>query len=102
MLTVGEEQGWSVGPYFMLREPQFLGSVHVVHDKRPIVGDQGLKLAAQRIALDPIEHIAAVAGAGGDGVVRIDVRNIVPDVLKALHEITVRSTAFMVSIFSHR
>ena len=57
------------------------------HAKHAIMTDERFKLPAQRVPLDPIHHVPAVAGAQGDGVVGVDEGKLVLDVREPAHEI---------------
>lgn len=52
---------------------------------------QGFEFAAERLALDPVDHVAAVTGAEGNGAGRVDegVVFVVLNVLKGVDEINV-------------
>lgn len=56
--------------------------------------NQGLELAAERVPLDPVDHEATEARAGGDAVVGIDVGDVVADVFPALDEVDVGGSAW--------
>ena len=74
-------------------EVQLFGRELARHAEDAIVRDQRLELAAERMALDPIHHVAAVAGAQADGAAGIDVRHVLLDVFEALDEILVGQAA---------
>lgn len=70
-------------PYIVLSEPQLLSGHHIIHDERPVVCDYRLELATQRVPLDPVHHVAAEAGTGGDAVIGVDVVEVVADIFPA-------------------
>lgn len=53
------------------------------------MADQGLELAAQIAALDPVDHEATVAGTGGDTVVGVNEVEVLVDVFPAFDEVFV-------------
>lgn len=57
------------------------------------MGDEGFEFATQRITLDPVEHVTAETGSGGDSVISIDVGDVLLDVLPGFDEVIIRRTA---------
>lgn len=53
------------------------------------MADQGLELAAQIAALDPVDHEATIAGTGGDTVVGVNEVEVLVDVFPAFDEVFV-------------
>lgn len=54
---------------------------------------QRLELASQLASLDPVDHEAAVAGAGGDALRGVHVVKVIADVFPGFDEVTVRGAA---------
>lgn len=58
-----------------------------------VVADEGFEFAAEFVALDPVDHVAAKRGAGSDGAVRVDEIDVVAKVLEDFDEIAVGGAA---------
>lgn len=74
-----------------LDEPEFVCAVGGDLVDFAVVADKGLEFATEGVALDPIDHVAAERSAGSNGAVRINVVDVVAEVLKDLNEVSVRA-----------
>ncbi len=77
----------------VVREEQLFRGILVQGAEDTVVGDEGFELAAEGVALDPVDHEAAVGGAEGDGAGGVDVREVGGDVFEAFDEIDVWTAA---------
>ena len=71
-------------------EEELLGAKVRVGGGNTVVADEGLELVAEVVALNPVGHVAAVRGAGFDGVAGVDERHGVADVVEGVDQILVR------------
>lgn len=76
-----------------LDEPDFVGSVRADIGHFAVVADQRFELVAEVVALDPVHHVAAKRGAGGDGAGGVDVGDVVAEVFEDFDEISVGCAA---------
>lgn len=77
-------------------EGHLVGRIHGQRREDAGVGEERLELAAQVVALDPVGHVAAVAGAQAHGARRVDEGQVRLDVLPPAHEIVVGPAAPLV------
>jgi hypothetical protein len=76
-----------------LDKPDLIGGVGADLRHLAVMADERLELAAEVVALDPVHHVAAEGGAGGDGTSGVDVWHVVAEMLKDLDEVGVWCTA---------
>ena len=60
------------------------------------MGYEGFELSSERVALDPIYHVAAVTCPKGDSAGGVDIRDVLFDVGESFFEIEVRTAAPLV------
>lgn len=82
--------------HLALHEPKFFSRDLGIRHKCSIVGDKSLELAAQRTALNPVDHKATVASTGSNAVVGIDKVKVISDVFPSLHKVFVGIAACLV------
>lgn len=73
----------------VLNEPDFVCAVGGDLVNFAVVADESFEFAAEGVALDPVDHVATEGGAGGDSAVRVDVVDVVTEVLEDLNEVSV-------------
>lgn len=76
----------------MEREVQLFRCHLAGHAKDTIVGYQGFEFAAERVSLNPVHHIPAIRGTEGNGAFRVNVIDVLLDVVEAQHKVFVRQT----------
>jgi hypothetical protein len=76
-----------------LNKPDLIGCVGADLCHLAIVTDECFELATKVVALDPVHHIAAERGAGGDGTSGVDVWHVITEMLKDLNKVGVWCTA---------
>lgn len=72
-----------------LDEPDLVGGVGADVGHLAVVADEGFEFAAEVVALDPVHHVAAERGAGGDGVLGVNVVDVVAQMLENLDKVRV-------------
>lgn len=85
------------GTHIMLNEPKFFRGYLGICNKCSVVADKCLELSAQGIALDPVDHEAAIAGTGSNAVVGVNEVKVVVDILPALDQVIVRVAPYHLS-----
>ena len=72
---------------------ELLGGKLARHAEDAVVRDERLELAPERVALDPVHHVAAVAGPQRNGAAGVDVRHVLLDVCESVDEVFVGESA---------
>lgn len=76
--------------HFDQREVQLLACPLRGHAEHTIVRHQGLELAAEIVALDPVDHVATVRGAQGHCAVKVDELERPAGVLESALQVNIR------------
>ena len=77
---------------FMLHEEQLIGSVLVKRAEHAVVAHKRLELAAEIVALDPVDHITTIRGTSSNGVFGVNVLVVLGNMFEALNQIIIRRT----------
>lgn len=73
----------------MFDEPQLFCRYLGIGKECPIVADQRFELAAQGIALNPVDHEATIARTSCNTVVRVDEFEVVTHIFPTLHQVII-------------
>jgi len=73
----------------MLSEPQLFRVNLSICNEAAVVADEGLKLAAQVITLNPVDHESTVTGSCCYAVICVDEVKVVADVFPAFDQVII-------------